>query len=111
MDAPWPVDLAAVLCIIFIVHHTTWQDVYEVAEECLPAGHSLLAYMRGNRQTGASCRAAAGKVTSVGCAHGVSGKVHMFHPTTEGSWLRQCLDCLRALLPPRCPVDAGRILP
>jgi len=32
-----------------VVHQTTWQDVYEVAEECLPPGHGLLGYMRGKR--------------------------------------------------------------
>lgn len=31
------------------MHQTTWQDVYEVAEECLPPGHELLVYMRGKR--------------------------------------------------------------
>jgi len=31
------------------IHQATWQDVYEVAEECLPPGHELLAYMRGKR--------------------------------------------------------------
>ena len=33
----------------FVVHHTTWQDVYEVAEECLSANHGLLTYMRCKR--------------------------------------------------------------
>jgi len=32
-----------------VVHETTWQGVYEVAEECLPPGHGLLGYMRGKR--------------------------------------------------------------
>ena len=41
--------LVPVVAASFTVYHTTWQDVYKVAEECLPAEHSLLAYMRTKR--------------------------------------------------------------
>jgi Holliday junction resolvase-like predicted endonuclease len=30
----------------YVLHHAYWQDVYEVATECLLPEHSLLAYMR-----------------------------------------------------------------
>jgi hypothetical protein len=33
----------------FALHHVTWQDVYEVAEHTLPAGHGLLSYMASKR--------------------------------------------------------------
>lgn len=32
-----------------VLHHARWQDVYEVASECLPAEHGLLTYMHEKR--------------------------------------------------------------
>lgn len=42
-------DLVPSIGSTYVLHHVTWQDVYELGQRCLPLGHGLLEYMAAKR--------------------------------------------------------------